>query len=387
MKLRVYLLPVLAKSFTIDFFVLLPVLYAHKIISSVEIGYFGALSIATLVAGALLISRWLHKRRSRDILIVGSWLALLATILLWLGLSSHQTWIILLSYIVSGLLVGISMSATNALVANYTNRGNRYAVLAKSSMFGDVHRISFPVVVAIALKFGGLNGAIAVMLLFAVLFAWAAYTLRDDTKPASADALPSAKLRHNRLFQYFLSMEFLDSFASSQLFVFIPILFLAKGYSLQSSLVLQTALFLGYLSGRWIFGKVAKRSSGTVSVALAESGMVVTIGLLLLAHYLIVLYALTWLLGVFARGTSPVIKALAFDSLHETHMKQGSALHVVAGDSGSALGQLCFGLLLAWVGVNAPFIAAAVIAGAIAICCTPLIRQLLFPKLQRNIPA
>src|SRR6185437_13373187 len=100
-----------------------------------------------------------------------------------------------------------------------------------------------------------------------------------------------------------------------------------------------------------------------------------------------VLYILTWLLGVFARGTSPVIKALAFDSLHESHMKQGSALHVVAGDSGSALGQLCFGLLLAWVGVNAPFITAALIAGAIAICCVPLVRQLLTPNMQHDMSA
>ena len=385
MKLRVYLLPVLAKSFTVDFFVLLPVLYSHKIISSVEIGYFGALSIATLVAGALLISRWLHHKKSRTILVVGSWLAVVATLLLWLGLKTHFIWLVLVAYIVSGLLVGISMSATNALVAGYTNRGNRYAVLARSSMFGDVNRITFPLIVALALKLGGLTGAIIAMLLVAATFVWAATTLKDETRPTSEATMPPAKLRHNRLFQYFLSMEFLDSFASSQLFVFIPILFLAKGYSLQSSLVLQTAVFLGYLSGRWIFGRIAKRSSGTTSVALAETGMVVAIGLLLITHPLVLLYILTWLLGVFARGTSPVIKALAFDSLHESHMKQGSALHVVAGDSGSALGQLCFGLLLAWVGVRAPFIAAAVLAGGIAICCAPQLRRVLVPNVQHDL--
>lgn len=379
MKLRVYLIPVLAKSFTVDFFVLLPVLYSHKIITSVEIGYFGALSIATLVAGALLVSRWYHRKKSRDILLVGSSLAVAATLLLWLGLALHQNWIILLSYVISGFLVGISISATNALVANYTDRGNRYAVLARSSMFGDLNRITFPLIVALALKLGGLTGAIVAMLFVAALFMWSSATLRDESQPAGEDALPPAKLRHNRLFQYFLSMEFLDSFASSQLFVFIPILFLAKGYSLQSSLVLQTAVFLGYLSGRWVFGRVARQSSGTAAVAWAEVGMVVAIGLLLVAHSLVILYVLTWLLGVFARGTSPVIKALAFDSLHEVHMKQGSAMHVVAGDSGSALGQLCFGLLLAWLGVRAPFIAAACLAGLIAICCLPSTRRLLLP--------
>jgi MFS transporter, FSR family, fosmidomycin resistance protein len=372
---RIYLLPFLAKSFTVYFFVLLPVLYSHKIISSVEVGYFGAISIGALVVGALVVSKWLHHVQSRDILVVGSWLAVLATLLLGAGLMAGLIWLILLSYVVSGLLVGIAMSATNALVARYTNRGNRYSVLARSSMLGDINRITFPLVVALALALGGLAGAIVVMLVVAAVFLWAAVTLpREPSRPDDPD-LPPAKLRHNRLFQYFLGMEFLDSFASSQLFVFVPILFLAKGYSLQSSLVLQTAIFLGYFSGRWVISRIARRNSGIFAVGVAEAGMVIAIALLLIAHNLFVLYFLTWLLGLFARGTSPVIKALAFDSLHDDHMKQGSAFHVVAGDSGSALGQLCFGILLAWLGVNAPFIAAAIIAAVIAVFCAARLRS------------
>lgn len=378
MNFRIYLLPVLAKSFTVDFFVLLPVLYAHKIITSAEIGYFGAMSIAMLVLGALVISKWLHREQSRNVLIIGAWLAILATLVLGIGLITNSTWLILLSYVFSGLLVGFSMSATNALVAKHTDRGNRYSVLARSSMLGDINRITFPLVVAFALTLGGLTGAVLVMLFVAGVFLWASFTLPHEQTLDELPELPSSKLQHNRLFQYFLGTEFLDSFASSQLFVFVPVLFLAKGYSLQSSLVLQTAIFLGYLSGRWIIGRIAKRFSGTLAVAIAETGMVATIILLLFAQGLMLLYTLAWLLGVFARGTSPVIKALAFDSLHDEHMKQGSALHVVAGDSGSALGQLCFGILLAWLGINAPFIAAAVLAGIIAIFCATKLRRLNF---------
>lgn len=377
MKLRVYILPLLAKSFTLDLFILLPVLYSRKVISSFEVGYFGAMSIGLLVVGALVISRWLHHKQSRDILILGSWLGILATFLLGIGLSTHSIWLILLAYMLCGLLVGFSMSAANALVASYTNRGNRYTFLARSSMLGDVNRITFPLIVAFALKFGGLNGALLAILFVGSVFVWAAATLpAEDTSPKKSP-IPATHLRYNRLFQYFLSMEFLDSFASSQLFVFIPILFLAKGYSIQSSLVLQTAVFLGYLSGRWIIGWVAKHASGTLAVAIAETGMVLSIALLLFAHSLVILYGLTWLLGVFARGTSPVIKALAFDSLQDDHIKQGSALHVVAGDSGSALGQLCFGLLLAWLGVRAPFIAAAAAAAIVVLICLPYMRRVI----------
>jgi hypothetical protein len=96
MNLRLYLLPLLAKGFTVDFFVLLPVLYARKIISSVQVGYFGALSIAMLVVGALLISKWLHRKASRDVLLLGSGLAVLATSLFGAGILIGSTWLILL---------------------------------------------------------------------------------------------------------------------------------------------------------------------------------------------------------------------------------------------------------------------------------------------------
>jgi MFS family permease len=75
------------------------------------------------------------------------------------------------------------------------------------------------------------------------------------------------------------------------------------------------------------------------------------------------------MLGIFARGTSPAIKALAFDSIDDHQAKQASAIYVVAGDSGSALAQLTFGFLVAWLGANAPFIMSAIVAGLIAAMC------------------
>jgi predicted MFS family arabinose efflux permease len=126
---------------------------------------------------------------------------------------------------------------------------------------------------------------------------------------------------------------------------------------------------MGYLSGRWIISLLARRYSGLKSVIVAELGMIVTIVLLLIIQPLVGLYILSFFLGIFTRGTSPPIKAMAFDSLDDHQVKQGSAFHVLAGDSGSALAQLIFGLLVAWFGATAPFIAGALIAGFIAIIC------------------
>ena len=120
-----------------------------------------------------------------------------------------------------------------------------------------------------------------------------------------------------------LLLEFLDSFSSSQLFVFLPLIFLDKGYSLQNSLLLQSFIFLGYINGRWLVIFLAQRFSGLKAIAYAEIGMIVSILLILIVSLIGFLYLLSFFLGVFARGTSPAIKALAFDELDERQMKKG----------------------------------------------------------------
>src|SRR6266496_1982389 len=76
--LRLYALPALAKGFSVFFFVLLPVFYAQKYIASLEVGYVGALSIAMLVCGALIVTKWLHKLATKLLLQVSAWLGLLS---------------------------------------------------------------------------------------------------------------------------------------------------------------------------------------------------------------------------------------------------------------------------------------------------------------------
>lgn len=366
-RTALYLLPFFAKSMTVYYFILLAPLLANQVISPAAVGYIGALSIGALVMGALLVMGWLHRQSSRAIVQAGAWIALASSIILYAGISTHNVFLITLSFITSGFEVGLSMAGANAIVAAKTNRGNRYQILGRMSMLGDISRIVFPILVAGAIGLGGLPLAVWLIGLMAALFVLVAQVAPDaDTLPTTNTPKQWPPLRRNASFRFFLSLEFLDSFASSQLFVFVPILFLAKGYSLQNSLLLQSAIFLGYLSGRWFVTELAHRLGGVRAVVLAEVGMGATIGMLLISSNLMALYALTWLLGVFARGTSPVIKALVFDSLRDGQMKRGSAIHVIAGDSGSAIGQLVFGLAFAWLGIYAPFLAAAVLTLGVA---------------------
>jgi FSR family fosmidomycin resistance protein-like MFS transporter len=361
----------IAKGFSVFYFVLLPIFYAEKLIDSSQLGSIGAFFIAMLILGAIVVAQWLHSIDTKKLLQIASVTAIFAAVILYIASTQSSVGLLLLSYGIMGLSSGIGLSATNVVAANFTQRGNRYKSFAKLNMIVDVIRIVFPLLVAFAVGVGASSAAILIIIFFACVFLFFSSTL--DLSFSIKEEVPALKqlasVRANTPFLYMLLLEFLDSFSSSQLFVFLPLLFLAKGYSLQNSLLLQSFIFVGYISGRWFVSSLAHHFSGLRAIAYAEAGMVITIILILVAQPLWLLYVLSFALGVFARGTSPAIKALAFDTLNEKQMKKGSALHIVAGDSGSAFGQLIFGFFVTWFGVSSPFIAASVVALFIVALC------------------
>lgn len=360
--LSVYLMQGLAKGLSTSYFILLPIFYANKLLSPAAIGYVGGLFIGFLLVGAIVVARWIHNWHTKSLAIVAALVELTAALVL-LGAAKHRPALII-AYCLMGLASGFAVSATGALAANLTVKGARFKAFAKVWMFVDIARIAFPAIIAGLYVAGGLSAAIwfVVVLSSGLLLLASRLSTANPGVPAVGAVEGVLGWRQSKPFSLMLGVEFLDSLASSQLFVYLPLLVLSKGHSLSSSLLLQTFVFVGYFCGRWLVGGLAERSSGPRAIGLAEAGMVISIMLLLIARPLWLLYGLSILFGIFARGTSPPIHALTFDTLEEHQIKQGSALHVIAGDSGSALGQLLFGLLITWYSIRAPFIAAMVFA-------------------------
>jgi len=366
--LDLYVLTALAKGFPVFCSVLLPVLYAQHVIDARALGYTGALFIVSTIIGAIIVAKRLHNLDTRQLLQLAAVGAIGASSLLLIAMTSRSIPMLAVAYASMGVAVGAALSGVNALSAQATTKGNRFTVIARLSMVADVVRIAFSLIVAGLVLIDASWAAVLLIILCGFVFLLYA-SRQQKAKPQAATRVSLKSIRHNRPFKFILSLEFLDSFSSSQLFVFLPLLFMAKGYSLENGIALQACTFLGYMSGRWLVSTFAQRSSGLRAVGLAEAGLVMSIVLLLVAQPLGVLYVLTFALGIFARGTSPPIKSLAFDALDDSQIKQGSALHVIVGDGGGALGQLVFGLLVASFEARAPFIVAGCIAAGIAVLC------------------
>lgn len=380
-----YVLTALAKGFPVFCSVLLPVLYAQHLIDARVLGYIGALFITFTIVGAIIVAKRLHNLDTRRLLQLAALGTIGASTVLYLAMISHSIALLTIAYALMGVAAGAALSGVNALAANLTTRGNRFKVIARLSMVADIVRVVFSLAVSGLVLLGAAWAAAILIIVSGFVFLF--YASRQKiTNLQSSTKISLKTIRQNKPFKFILSLEFLDSFSSSQLFVFLPLLFLAKGYSLQNSIVLQAITFLGYMGGRWLVGVLAQRSSGLQAVGLAEAGLVVSILLLLLVEPLWALYILSFALGVFARGTSPAIKSLAFDSLDDSQMKQGSALHVIVGDGGSALGQLSFGLLVASFDANAPFIVAGSVATVITVLCLSRLGKLILSSGNQSVP-
>jgi MFS transporter, FSR family, fosmidomycin resistance protein len=273
-----------------------------------------------LIIGAVIVARWLHNLETKQLLQMASVVAICASVLLFIASLQNNLFLLMVSFGFMGLAVGTAMSSVNAFAAQVTTRGDRYKSMAKLGMLTDIIRIVFPLLVSGAVILATVSAATILIIVTTVVF-----LLFSSSLPRSHSLVDEnlngeiiEAVGKNRNFRYMMSLEFLDSFSSSQLFVFLPLIFLAKGYSIESSLLLQSFIFLGYLSGRLFVSFLANIYSGIKAIAYAEIGMVITIALLLVTSNLWILYMLSYALGIFARGTAPAIRALALDSLAQS---------------------------------------------------------------------
>ncbi len=364
-----FVLNALEGGFKVYFLVLLPVLYSAGIIDVVAIGYLGASFVVALMAGAATVSYILHNTSSLKTIRISVAIGLIASTILLFGYLHHNVFFIAVSYMVMGYATGLLVTTSGAIAGMLTKPGARFHRLAQLAMIKDVVRILVPALLATLVAIHQIPLFIAFIALSIIAVYVCSFLLPHLSTEAQQSSLGNGSLFKNKNFLRVVLVEFLDSVASAPLFVFVPLIFLARGYSVSDSIILQSAIFAGYLIGRWFIALLSSRWSGWRAVGIAELGMAGSIVILLLLQNYYVLLFMCIILGVFTRGTSPAIKALAFDTLSQENLKRGNGIFVVAGDGGSAVGQMLFGFLAAWLGFQSPFWTAVIIVLTVAGIC------------------
>lgn len=364
MKKIVYLLNFICKGWEVGLLLLLPFLKDSYGISIVDVGLITMVFVIAQLVTTLLAGQLSRVIGSKSVLTF----SVLSYSIAWLliAVAGNTEPILWLAYGFGGIGSGFFVPIASSVIAKLASKGNTGKELGDYDVFGDMGRIGLvPLVTTLAGLLGVPKAAYAFAALSGVLWL---ITLRLPVENASISA---TKELHASAFLFLKNRPFLlslmtgavDSFASSSLYIFIPFLLEIKGVGLLSTGLFTALFFVGYMAGRATLGRLADRHGAWRVVAMAEVGMAVLTLLLVVVQPFWLVLTILFLLGVFTRGTSPVVRSMVAHAVPEkSHFDQAYSLYSFTSRSSLAVSRPIFGAVAGYFGIAYVFYAAAAVA-------------------------
>ena len=297
-----------------------------------------------------------------------------------ISIASHAAIFILFFYITAS---GFGMFHTigYTLVARVSGKINVGKNLGNFTAIGDIGRIAVPAL-AIMLassifqwRFTYLTLAIVGVTSYLIL------RLNKNPKPLLKNTnleieSPKEWIKHTfyllrqRKLALIMSSNFIDSLAGNSMYIFLPFLLLAKGIKpVELGLFIPT-YFLGSFAGKFILGRGSDKFGASNMFVLAEVLMAINIIFLVSTNYFFLILAISFLLGLFTRGTTPVLATLIFSITHDKHYEKVAATSEFITGFAAVIAPAILGLLADRFGINFVFYSCAILA---ILAITPIV--------------
>ncbi len=330
------------------------------------VGILPTVFIVSQISISLFAGKIAHALHSRNVI----FLAIISSALAWITMFlSDSLPALFLAYTFGGISSGLFEPIGNSLVAKCSASKNRNTAIGNFAAFGDMGKIS---VVAAATALAGLLGvgntylvlftSAAIALILAIIFIphpkkYAAESAAQEIPVQLRDLLKNVK------FCMATAAGIADSFSSASLYIFIPFLLTGKGIDLDKTLYFNVIFFVGYMSGRLALGRLADKHGAPNILMWSKVAMAALIIVLIFAEGSVVLGLLLFLLGIFTRGSSPIIRAMVADAMHEkTSFHDAFAVYSFASRSSSAVCRPIYGFLASLTGISSVFYASSVVS-------------------------
>jgi predicted MFS family arabinose efflux permease len=355
----------LSKGWEVSILGLLAFLQQKYAMPLYMVGIFSAVFIVSQIGISFFAGKIAHAIHSRNVIL----LSIAASSLSWLTLFfSSRISLLFLAYMFGGISSGLFEPIGNSLVAKLSSSKNRGTAIGNFAAFGDMGRIAIVAAATALAGFFGVNNACAVLFasaVIALIFAAAFIPKANGAADSEAQEIPVhlGDLLKNSKFCFATTAGIADSFSSASLYIFIPFLLTAKGITLANTLYFNVIFFAGYMSGRLALGRLADRHGAPHTLMWSKVAMAALILLLTLATGRAMMVILLFLLGVFTRGSSPIIRAMVADSMDERiSFHNAFSAYSFASRSSSALCRPIYGFLASWAGIASVFYVAAAVS-------------------------
>lgn len=125
----------------------------------------------------------------------------------------------------------------------------------------------------------------------------------------------------------------------------------------------MTLFFIGYLSGRLLLGRLADKHGIATFFIFSDIAMGLCTILLVLMPSTVLLYGVLFALGVFTRGTSPIVKAMVAETIaKKEHFDKGYSVYSFFSRSSSVVSRPFLGYVANMSGIAIAFYVATAIA-------------------------
>lgn len=363
-KKILYLLGFLIKGWEVSLLLVLPIIQTKGIISVFELGILAAFFSVFQILTSLLAGSLAQKFSSKIVMTASVFFYGLS----WLIISSPINFLsLLISYSLGGIGQGCFIPLANSQIAKLSDK-NRAKELGDFSAFTDIGRVALTVSTTFLISKVNIN---LTSLIFVFLASLAALlliktTISNGMNKVKANTLQVVKitdLLKIKSFIFAVLTGVFDVFSSASLYIFIPLLLIPKGINISSVGILSALFFAGYLAGRLILARLADKYGAVKILAVSQTSMAVLIFILVFVNNFLLISLILFILGIFTRGTSPVIRAMMADSVKEKEkFDKAFSFHSFSLNTANVASRSAYGLIAGILGITSVFYLSAFVA-------------------------
>lgn len=366
--LAINTLHIMNDGFKASILLFLPFVAKDLGISLTKVGFLGtamnALEIVLAIPAAIIAAR------------VGGFRFLVVTMLFyalgfWLMSIAEGYLVLILAFLFAGISFAVFHPVGFSVVSQMFDKNSRGKELGNFTALGDLGRMGIASVTTMIIASIGwrTTSAISAWIIVAscivigiLLKVYSTDPIHEKAKHSS-DGPSYLDLLKNKKFLFATTAFIVDQLASTALFVFIPFLLLQRGVSPALLGVLTSTFFIGNMFGKLALGRLVDRWGNTKVFITSELLMAFFIVILATSTNLILIIVSSIILGIFTKGTVPVLTAMVTESVeHHGRFEKAFSLNAVFVGVGSSIAPLLLGYLSDRFGIVQAFYASALFA-------------------------
>ena len=364
-SVQINLLHILNDGFKASLLLFLPFIAKEFMISLTKVGILGSAINSLEIILALPASHLASKIGGKKILVASLFFVAVGYFIT--GISPHYSFVVF-AFIIAGIGFGMFHPVAFALVSRMFGKGKRGKQIGNFTALGDLGRVGLSSIITIVIVYiGWRSTTVAISLILLFLGLYFIHLIRKDipieTKVEREEGISYKDALKNKKFIFATASFCLDTIASGSLFVFIPFLLLQRNVSYAFLGVLTSTFFIGNMFGKVLLGRLVDRFGNTKVFIISELFMALFIVILSNATWLPLIIGASIILGVFTKGTIPVLTEMVVESVeHKSGTEKAFGLNATFVGIASTIGPFILGFLSDRFGIVMAFNFSAVLA-------------------------